>query len=522
MNNGDVHAISVLLTAVKAVKKLKIEQFFKNSSANIISIVSNTIISLLLTPYLIRVVGPAAYALIPLSMVLMEYVNFINNSINAAISRFISIHLHKNENENVLVVLNSSLFTIGILASIQLIVVALVLPNLERLLNVPYEYIEDAKVLFILISISFVVSALTSALGSILYAKNKLNIIQAANISRMYVRALVIILLFSINEPNIKYVGYASLLASGISFLMTVFYCKRLLPYLKLSIRYINIKKIKPLFSMSGWVLVNQIGFLLFTKIDLLFVTKFISLKEAGIFSALLQLTLLVRTIAGMLGNMSGPIIVKQYALKNKENIIKIVIFYMKYIGFLLSFIVSFFIVRSDEILYLWLGTEYTEYSYLFPYLFFPLLVTLPAIPIMASNTAFNKVKVPAIFTLFSGVLLFPCYFIISILSTFTIEKMLLVGAGLLIMKNCILLPVYSIKHLNINYNKYTLCYAHILTIFMITTLMSITLKYYIKLDSIINILSVIFIYIILAAFMFYISFYRTMDKNIFHNLIKG
>ena len=70
--------------------------------------------------------------------------------------------------------------------------------------------------------------------------------------------------------------------------------------------------------------MVNQIGFLLCLKIDVIFVNAYFGLKEVSSFSAVQEWNNLLRKISSILSSVIGPVILISYAKNDINDLLKI------------------------------------------------------------------------------------------------------------------------------------------------------------------------------------------------------
>jgi len=85
-------------------------QLPRNLAANIAYFLVNIVIGILLVPYFIDTLGVAAYGLIPLATSITGYVAIVVQSLNTAVSRFLTVDLQRGDYAAVRRVLLGSIF----------------------------------------------------------------------------------------------------------------------------------------------------------------------------------------------------------------------------------------------------------------------------------------------------------------------------------------------------------------------------------------------------------------------------
>ena len=74
---------------------------------------------------------------------------------------------------------------------------------------------------------------------------------------------------------------------------------------------------LKKLLGTGGWIVVNQIGTLLYLSIDLIVVNRVGGAVAGGRYAAVMQWSTLLRTIAGTIAGVFAPTILYHYAGNN-------------------------------------------------------------------------------------------------------------------------------------------------------------------------------------------------------------
>ena len=87
-------------------------EFSRNLTSNAILFVINIIVGLLIVPFYIHTLGLAAYGIIPLATSFSSYVMMVLDSLNAAISRFLTIRIHRSDEAGSIRIFNTALITI--------------------------------------------------------------------------------------------------------------------------------------------------------------------------------------------------------------------------------------------------------------------------------------------------------------------------------------------------------------------------------------------------------------------------
>lgn len=378
-------------------------RLLRNLSTNILNFLVNILIGLWLPPYIINKLGVEAYGLIPLANSISSYAVIISISINGSIARYLIIDIEKNNIQDANKTFNSALWGLSAILLLITPILILVAFNIQNLINVPFSIISDANFLFLFVFLSFIISNFTSLLNTSPYINNRLDLINATNLTQSTIRLISIISIFALLSISLASVGIASIIAAIIALIISFIFFKKQTPLLKLNIKYFNFDILKEILSMGGWLLVSQIGALLFLQVDLIVINVVAGAEAAGNYSVLLPWNSLIRSFAAVLAGVIAPIILQYYAKNKIDSIIKITLLSIKYLGIFISIIVANLCIFSKDILTIWLGPEFSSLSLLFIVLVSHLGINLSILPLYSISNAYKKVKIPGIVTIILG-----------------------------------------------------------------------------------------------------------------------
>jgi len=490
------------------------KQLPKNLIMNLLSFLTNTLIGLWIIPYLVKNIGVSAYGLVPLAMFFSAYINIIIQSLNSAINRFLLIAIQKDDTLEANRVFNTSLIIMLLFIALQSIIMSIVIINLSYIINIPIGLERDAFWLFLLTFIGFSISLLRGVFATTLFAYNRLDILRLIDIIQIISRALIIILLFSIDTPQLLYVGVANILASIIIFSLTLYHSRKINKNLKVNFTLFDTKYVKELSKMSIWVLINQIGSLLFLKMDLFVANKFLGTSMAGEYAIILQWNTLIRVFAGLLSGVITPITMIFYAKDKREDMIKMVKVAFKLMAIGMSIIIGEVTALAGDILSIWMGEEFRYLEYLMIFSLIPLIINLSVYPLFAIQTAYNRVKTPAIVTLILGVANFLLAIVLVKWTTLGLYGIVLASATILTLKNSIFTPIYASHLLKIPLLSFTKYY--LLSIFFYISSYGVTtfIASFYTLNSYLILFWVMGISILFLLFVFFL--YLQFDTQLY------
>ena len=133
-------------------------RFLTNLISNAALFGFNILIGLWYTPYLIHHLGAAGYGIIPLVTQIVAYMAVITLGLNAAVGRFITICLEREEEESANRYFNTSLFGSVLLALLLVIPAGWASLHAELLIKIPPGDVLQTRWLFACVALVFLVN----------------------------------------------------------------------------------------------------------------------------------------------------------------------------------------------------------------------------------------------------------------------------------------------------------------------------------------------------------------------------
>ena len=289
-------------------------QLPKNLIANILYFLINIIIGLILVPYFVSTLGVAAYGLIPLATSITGYVGIVVQSLNTSVSRYLTVDLQQEDYAAANQTFNTAIAGLSLLLLLMIPIIIIVAYFIPNIFSVPAGYETDAVLLFLGVSAAFLIRSWSGNFTVQLFAYNRLDLQNIVNIVNIIVQTGLIALFFMLYGPGLAFVGLAYLLGAISASVIAIIMARKTCPYLKISIHSINMSRLKSLTNMSWWVIVNQIGTLLFLQIDLIVVNMLFGATSAGEYAVVLNWGVILRSAASMIAGVLTPMVFIYYA----------------------------------------------------------------------------------------------------------------------------------------------------------------------------------------------------------------
>ena len=315
---------------------------------------------------------------------------------------------------------------------------------LPYLLNIPSGEDLNIRWLFIWTVLAFVVTTMGSSFAVSSWTQNRLDLRNYLLVANQLLRVVVVVIIFLFSHPSVSQVGFGLTFAALITLLGDLILWRKLTPQLFIKISSFDKSRIRTLFSMGGWMVVNQAGTILFLNIDILVVNIFIGPVEAGKYGSVLLFSLMLRNLASRISTVFTPFMVNKYASKDYETMKVFSVQVVRLMGIAMALPVGLLCALAKPVLELWLGSSFGELSFLLVIMLFHLPINLAVLPLFGLQVTLKKVKWPGIVTLLTGIvnyivaIIFVKYFKLGMLGV------ALAGALVLTIKNAVFTPLYG------------------------------------------------------------------------------
>ena len=377
-----------------------------NLISNIIALFANILVGIYYTPYLVNSLGLAAYGVLPLALIINQYIGVATQTLTHAYTRFYSVALQKGDYDEASKDISTSLVVV-LLISLLLAPIGIgIVFNVDSLFQIPSNLLDSSRLLFGYTLLGFVASLLSSLLNVTLYATNRLDLMNVLKIVRAIFKLLFIVLAFEIFSKEIYFVGLANLLTEGIILMASIFLFFKFKPSaVRISLALFDRIVLFSILGMSIWVLIQLCGDTLLYRTDNLIVNHYWGTEASGALGAISEIGGYVSVVVSVIGSLFGPLILASFAKGEHSKVKSLFLEQSTIVGCLSAILAGTISGCSNTILNTWLGNGMGQYSWW-------LVMKMVALPYYAAGgilafvyRSWNKVRYPAIATIILGVM---------------------------------------------------------------------------------------------------------------------
>lgn len=376
-----------------------------NFYTNMIALLANVGVGLYYTPYLVDTLGLAAYGVLPLALIVNQYITIATSTLTHSYTRFYSVALQRTEYENASKSISTSMYVVAIICVCLVPVGLWIVRDADRLFTIPPELLAGARRLFVFTILSLFVSLFSSLLNVTLYAVNRLDLMNWIKIFRTVFKLAAVVLFFRYAGVDIAYVGLSGLLVEVAVLLASIWLFVNKKPSgVVLGLKYFDKAYLYAILGMSVWVLLQLGGDTLLYRTDALIVNRYWGVIASGVLGAITEIGNYIMVAIGVVGGLFGPLILIAYSKGDHAEVKSLFVEQSTIVGCLTALICGIIAGAGSQVLDIWLQKDLGVYHW---WLFLKMIV----LPFYASGgilalvyRSWNRVKFPAVGTLLLGV----------------------------------------------------------------------------------------------------------------------
>ncbi len=365
----------------------------------------SVVINFFLSPYITETLGVEANGFVTLANQVVGYVSLVTVALNSMASRFVSVHLMNKEEQKAKGYFSSVTIAnifIGVILFIPLVICSL---NVEKLFSVPSDLVDDAVLLFILVSVNFVVGIITNIYSVSTFVVNKLYLSTCRNIEGNLLRCGALLLMYTMLPPKMYYVTLSVIIHTVYIVVWNVHYTKKYTPQLKIKMQYFKLSYCIELIKSGAWNLLGSLNSVLNTGLDLLLCNIFIDPVSMGVLSVSKIFPTAISTMINSVSGAFGPEMTQKYAEGDFNGFTKTILKSVKLIGSVVNIPIVVLIAMGKQFYSVWQPTlDETELFWLSLLAIAGVVVSGSTACVFGTFTVINKLKFHSITTLLFGV----------------------------------------------------------------------------------------------------------------------
>ena len=348
----------------------------RNGLLNFITGLTYSICGVLVMHIVIRYLGVQRFGIFSLSWVVLGYFTLFDLGLSRATTKFVAEAIGREEREHISGFLWPTVIFQSVLGLIGAIFLSLITPFLvERVLNIPLEFINEAKSIFQLVAFSIPVVMLSSSFRGVLEAEQRFDLINAVNMP-LGIATFILPLVGVFLGFSLWGIALQLLLIKVASFLAWLFICGQRFHIFKHRVIFKR-ETITRLFSFGGWITVSALVIPVLVSSERFFIGILSTLANVTYYTAPYEVTARLWVIPGSLSVILFPAFSLLHGKNAYEHMNTIFRRSTKYFIIFIGLAVVIMAFFAQDILRIWLGGDFAQKSTLvFQILLISLLVS--------------------------------------------------------------------------------------------------------------------------------------------------
>jgi len=331
----------------------------RNTLLNLIGQALPLVVGIVAVPFIVHGLGPERFGILALAWVVP---NYFNTGLDRATTKFVAEAMGKGEQEKVpdIVWTASSIQAMfGILGGLVLMGLTPLL--VDRILNIPYELLAEARSSFYFLALSLPVVLLFGPFRGMLEATQRFDLVNAvkflSNSAILLFPLLGVVL--GLNLPGIMAL---LVLSRALAFLLLVALCLKTFPVLRQGFS-IHKGEARRLCVFGGWIMLSNLvaPFLLYA--DRLLIGSLLSMNELTYYTIPQEMIMRLQIIPMSLVMTLFPVFSSLGGINDRGRVEELFVRSVKFVFFLMGFLTAVLVFFSWEVLDVWLGKDFAEHS---------------------------------------------------------------------------------------------------------------------------------------------------------------
>jgi O-antigen/teichoic acid export membrane protein len=337
------------------------KRFVLNVFWNWLGVGAGLVTGLLLSPYMIRKIGPEGYGIWALSFALAEYYWFLDLGFRSATVKYVAHYWARAEFDKVSEVVNTGITYAGLTAAIIFTAVAIGGRYLDRFFQISPGYKSSFFALVLLVSLSWCIGVVFSLYGACLEALQRFDYYNRILVTVAVTRTTGQLILLYLGYGLVP-IGIVAVSCQILGYLLHFYYFQKVYPEYRISFRGASLPMLK---QMGGYGIHNFLGNVSTQVLNQgppILIGHFQPAQFVGFFQIPIRLLMYTSEAVGRIGIITNSNTAELVARGETVTISKMAIYTNRYCVVLFMPLTIFFLAYGTRFLELWVPKA-AEYS---------------------------------------------------------------------------------------------------------------------------------------------------------------
>lgn len=323
-------------------------------------------IGLLTTRIVLRALGETDFGIYMLVAGVVAMLGILNSNMSNTSMRFIAHSLGSNDKKNILTTFNTTLFLhfiVGFVVVLFMLLGGLIM--FEYLLNIPDDKVFDAKIVFVFMVLTTLVTVISVPYDALINAHENILVLSLVDILGDILKlGIAIYLTFSDLNLLVIY-GFLMLVVQIILRIIKQWYSRVKYDECKIRFRYVDKKLMKSIFSFTGWNLFGSVGAMAVTQVRSVLLNMFFGVIINAAEGIAKSASTAVNMVSTSMTRAINPQLMKSEGGGNRKKMLYITEIGTRFSLFLFGLFAVPVFLEAPYLLEIWLG-EVPEFAVVF------------------------------------------------------------------------------------------------------------------------------------------------------------
>jgi O-antigen/teichoic acid export membrane protein len=344
------------------------ERFVVNLLWNWMGVAAGLFTGLLLSPYLIKKLGPEAYGIWALSFALVEYYGFLDLGFRSATVKYVAHYWALDEPVAMSQIVNTALVYAGLISAGIFTVIFVSSGYLHYFFKVPPEYLHSFRILILLISLSWCLGFVLGIFGAGLEAIQRFDLYSKANVTATVLRASGTAVLLYFGYGLIA-IGVLVVFTQCLGYLLFYIFFRRTAPAYEPSLRHASLATLRKMGSFGIHTFLINVSNLFLNQSPPMLIGHFFATAFVGYFQLPMRLIQYTAEAVGRIGIITNANAAELQARGDSRILSKLAIYANRYSLTLFMPLALALWVYPDRLFVLWAPSMASHSAPLLPVL---------------------------------------------------------------------------------------------------------------------------------------------------------
>ena len=345
-----------------AMRKLEKLQILKNVGSNWLMLAANILAGIFLSPFILSHLGDSAFGIWVLIFSITGYYGLFDFGIRSSVLRYFSRSLAMKDEEGLIKVFNTSLFSYSCIGALTFLLTLVFVPHLDSFFHIAPEFQRTARWLLIISGGAIALGFPLELAGSLLEGLQRFDIVNATGILATIVRAVLIVIALNSGYGLLS----VALITMAIPLLTSVVrgVIVQQICHLRFGWRYIDRSTFHQMATYSGITFMTIVAGRLKFKTDEIIIGSMMTASAITYFNIGARIVDYAGSVVQGLAQVFLPMSSHTEAIGRPDGLRRIFVVGNRFCAFVIFPISAVLIILGKSIIEVWVGKKYIATSY--------------------------------------------------------------------------------------------------------------------------------------------------------------